>query len=85
MTEVNALLLLPATEEGKLTTMEGVSSVPWQPDDPNGFTVHDLGLRLRRKQPVVAWLRERGLELEVEQTNVLGTWFRLTNIETKEV
>ena len=78
------LLLLPAVEDGLLTSMEGTRTVPWEPDDPKGFTLHALGQRLRRKQPVVAWLRERGLELNVEQTNNRGVWFRLTSIETKE-
>jgi len=84
MTATNALLLLPAVEDGLLTSMEGTRTVPWEPDDPKGFTLHALGQRLRRKQPVAAWLRERGLELNVEQTNNRGVWFRLTSIETKE-
>lgn len=77
--EVNALLLLPANEDGLLTTVDGVESVPWEVDEPNGFTVHELGQRMRRKMPIVAWLRERGLNIEVEAKNNLGVWFRLTS------
>ena len=82
--EVNALLLLPANEDGHLTTIEGTDSVPWEPDDPSGFTVHELGQRFRRKMPVVDWLRERGLEIEVVQTNGIGTFFRLTSEPDRE-
>jgi hypothetical protein len=79
-TEVNALLLLPPEGVGNLTSIEGTATVPWEPNDPAGFTLHELGQRFRRMQPVVAWLRERGLEIEVERKDDEGTWFRLTSL-----
>lgn len=78
-TPTDALIVLPP-EPGFLTAMEGVRTIPWQPDGA-GFTLHDLGQRLRNKQPVVAWLQQFNLELNVIQTDDVGTWFRLTTIE----
>lgn len=83
MTRTDAVLLLPP-EPGRLTTMEGVKTVPWQPDGV-GFTVSDLNDRLRAKQPVVGWLRQFDLELDVIETNEAGTWFHLTSIEGSRI
>jgi len=68
-------LLLPAHTAGRLTTMSDPSEVPWNPDF--GFTVSELGIRLRNGGETVKWLKSFGMYLEVLRVDHAGTWFEL--------
>lgn len=54
--------------------MEHLADVPF---DPEGFTVYELGLRLRHGGETVAWLKQFGLEIDVLRVDQYGTWFEL--------
>lgn len=48
-------------EPGMMTTMANVKNTPWQPD--SGFSVWELGQRLRHGRPYAKWLDIMDMEL----------------------
>lgn len=71
------VLLMPPLP-GRLTTMRNRKLVPWNPH--GGFTVSDLGKRLRGGLPYKRWLEEFGLELVTLGTDDHGTWYELRKL-----
>lgn len=72
------VLYLPANENLPLTTMGNHETIPWEPH--GGFTVQELGVRLRSGAPYAAWLEEHNLELWGVDSPIdeeYGSWYVL--------
>lgn len=83
MTDLPVLCLPP--EPGRLVPMANLETIPWEPN--GGFTVEELGERLRNRQPFAAWLEEYGLELwgvDAPQGQEYGSWYVLVTAPFKK-
>lgn len=69
------ILLLPHHPAGRLTGMAHLALIPWKPHD--GFTVDELGQRLRHHGETEQWLAQWHLTLVPTKTDEWGQWYEL--------
>jgi len=71
------ILLLPHHPAGRLTGMAGAGfhTIPWEPN--GGFTVDELGQRLRHHGETEQWLAQWHLSLVESHVDDFGTYYEL--------